>query len=61
MHRSRTIYKQKLSKNILVDFYVRGQQGVGFWRKCYYGFIFLALMMDLCLTNIQLFHSQDVN
>ncbi len=44
MHRSKTIYKWKqfrtvLVLDMLVDFYVRGQKGIDFfyWRKRYYG------------------------
>ncbi len=44
MHRSKTIYKWKQFKTVLVldmlvDFYVRGQKGIDFfyWRKRYYG------------------------
>ncbi len=53
MHRLSTVYKWKQSKTVLnknvVDFYVRGQQGLFHWRKCYFKLRYLARINSLKL------------
>ncbi len=59
MHRSSFFYKWKQSRKDIRN------NVSGFWsvRKHYYGLwtFTLALMMDLFITNMQIFASQDVN
>ncbi len=70
LHRSSTVYKPKqLLMNMWVDFDVRGKQEMDFftvWSIIMdYGHFSqkqrIYLIMDLFLTNSQLFTSQDVN